>query len=282
MHTLNGLKLFLFHLLPPLLPSKSSETFLQLNGIPELIFSDNGTSFTSDEFKEFVTRNGIRHRTSSPYHPATNGLAERAVQLVKSGLRNNTKGELELRLARILFKYRNTPHSTTGVKPAELLLGCKPRTHLDLLHPDIAPRVEKKQAAQKEAHDNKKPERFFEVGDRILARNFQKGEKWLTGQIEIELGPQSYFIKLSSGKIVRRHLDHVQIRSMPESESQLPELVLPPIEEANNPLIVDNPVNEPVQNPNGKGNQSVHRSSRHRNPPNRYSPHISKRRGVEV
>ena len=49
------------------------------HGIPGLIFSDNGTSFTSDEFKKFVRRNGIRHRTSAPYHPATNGLAERAV-----------------------------------------------------------------------------------------------------------------------------------------------------------------------------------------------------------
>ena len=44
---------------------------------------------------------------------------------------------------------------------------------------------------------------------------------------------------------------------MPESESQLPELVLPPIEEANDPPNVDNPVNKPVQNPNGKGNQCV-------------------------
>ena len=87
-------------------------------------------------FKEFVRRNGIRHRTSAPYHPATNGLAERAVQVVKTGLRKNTEGDMGLRLARLLFKYRNTPHTTTGVTPAELLLGRKPRCHIDLLHPD--------------------------------------------------------------------------------------------------------------------------------------------------
>ena len=42
-------------------------------------------------------------------------------------------------------------------------------------------------------------------------------------------------------------------------ESQLRELVLPPIEDANNPPNVGNPVNEPVQNPNG--NHHVRRSS---------------------
>ena len=125
------------------------------------------------------------------------------MQLVKSGLCKNTKGELELHLARILFKYRNTPHSMTGVTPAELLLGHKSRTHINLLHPNIGPRIEKKQAAQKDAHDNKQPERPFKVSDPIIAWNFQKGEKRLTGHIEKVLGPQSYLIKLNSGKLVR-------------------------------------------------------------------------------
>lgn len=47
-----------------------------IHGIPELIVLDNGTSFTGNEFKELETRNGIRHHTTSPYHIATNGLAE--------------------------------------------------------------------------------------------------------------------------------------------------------------------------------------------------------------
>jgi transposase InsO family protein len=92
------------------------------HGVPELLFSDNGSSFTSEEFRDFVQKNGIRHRTSSPYHPATNGLAERAVQVVKSGLRKTPEGDMDLRLARLLFKYRNTLHATTGMSPAELLL----------------------------------------------------------------------------------------------------------------------------------------------------------------
>ena len=49
------------------------------HGLPEVIVSDNGTAFTSEGFAAFVRRNGIRHLTSAPYHPALNGLAERAV-----------------------------------------------------------------------------------------------------------------------------------------------------------------------------------------------------------
>lgn len=41
------------------------------HGIPELLVSDNGSVFTSAEFKCFTQQNGIRHATSAPYHPAT-------------------------------------------------------------------------------------------------------------------------------------------------------------------------------------------------------------------
>ncbi len=59
-------------------------------GLPEMIVSDNGPAFTSAELKEFVEKNGMRHLTTAPYHAASNGLAERAVQTVKRGLLKQT------------------------------------------------------------------------------------------------------------------------------------------------------------------------------------------------
>jgi hypothetical protein len=47
------------------------------HGIPELIVSDNGPQFTSTDFEEFARANGIKYVRSSPYHPASNGEAER-------------------------------------------------------------------------------------------------------------------------------------------------------------------------------------------------------------
>lgn len=255
-------------------PSTSSHATVKVlrnlfatHGIPELLFSDNGTAFTSEEFKQFVTKNGIRHRTSAPYHPATNGLAERAVQVVKAGLRKNSEGDIDLRLARILFKYRNTPHSTTGVTPAELLLGRKPRTHLDLLHPDMASHVAKKQNEQKKAHDKRQPERSFKVNDLVIVRNFQHGNKWLQGKISKVLGPRSYLVALDNGKNVRRHVDHIRIRIVSE-DPQFSESILPPEErliESRDTDVSESPP-EPEQS-----TVSLRRSDRPKQPPNRYS-----------
>ena len=46
------------------------------HGLPEMLVTDNGSVFTSTQFKQFLKQNGIRHVTSAPYHPASNGLAE--------------------------------------------------------------------------------------------------------------------------------------------------------------------------------------------------------------
>ena len=46
---------------------------------------------------------------------------------MKAGVKR-LKGSLEVRLSRFLFKYRVTPQATTGIAPAELLMGRRLRT----------------------------------------------------------------------------------------------------------------------------------------------------------
>ena len=58
---------------------KMRSTFAS-HGLPEIVVSDNGSNFVSSEFKSFLQKNGIKHITSAPYHPSTNGLVERAVK----------------------------------------------------------------------------------------------------------------------------------------------------------------------------------------------------------
>ena len=55
-------------------------------GLPELLVSDNGPQFVSREFQEWLARQCIQHIRSSPYHPQSNGAAERCVQTFKNAL----------------------------------------------------------------------------------------------------------------------------------------------------------------------------------------------------
>ena len=127
--------------------STSSEvTILKLqqifstHGLPEQIVSDNGPAFTSHEFKDYMKQCGIHHIRTSPYHPSSNGLAERAVQTFKSSLKK-LEGNVKTRLFTFLARYWVTARFTTELSPAELLMGRKLRTTLDLMHPDVSRKV---------------------------------------------------------------------------------------------------------------------------------------------
>ena len=84
-------------------------------GLPKVMATDNGTCSTSSDFAEFARRNQIRHVRIAPYHPSSNGLAERAVQTFKLGMKKQTNGMLQTKLSRFLFHYRLSPNATTGI-----------------------------------------------------------------------------------------------------------------------------------------------------------------------
>ena len=69
------------------------------HGLPELLVSDNGTCFTSTEFKDFLKKMIFPHVTSAPYHPASNGLAERGVQTLKRMIKKCPEGTLTAKVS---------------------------------------------------------------------------------------------------------------------------------------------------------------------------------------
>ena len=241
-------------------------SIFSVHGLPEIVVTDNGTAFTSSEFAKFMKLNGIRHVRMAPYHPASNGQAERAVKIFKEHLKKGSSESLDTQLSRFLFRYRITPHSVTGVSPAELLMGQRSRSQLDLVRPNVEQQVYNRQLTEQINRGG--GERTFSMGNPIFAKNFASGQKWLLGTIVRSCGPCSYLIELPDGRMIRRHVDHVRARSIE---------VHPNSNEATDDWVNDGPAPTYSQPPppvtgepaTGTG-MPVRRSTRTSHPPDRY------------
>ncbi|KAK2575255.1 hypothetical protein KPH14_000859 [Odynerus spinipes] len=184
---------------------KCRQTFATF-GIPEVVVSDNGRHFTSYEFAHFLKTNGIIHKTTAPFHPATSGQAERFIQTLKMALKkrlqeNVNKTELTKIVHQFLLHYRTTSHQTTGTSPAEKMLNRRLRTRLDLLLP-----------AHNSKSGNRSTEgriRSLQVGDRVQCRNYYGRIKWKFGKVEKQIGQLHYIVRLDNGKAWKRHIDQI-------------------------------------------------------------------------
>lgn len=105
-------------------------------GVPDVLVSDNGTQFKSNSFNEFCAINGVKHLHSPPYHPQSNGQAERFVDTFKRALLKSKGEELTPdALQTFLQCYRTTPNAALPNQstPAEQMFGRKIRIPLDLM-----------------------------------------------------------------------------------------------------------------------------------------------------
>ena len=242
---------------------ESIRASIATHGIPDIIVSDNGSCFTSQEFELFCRSNGITHIKSAPYHPASNGLAERMVQMLKQGLEKMEVGTFQEKLQRVLMAYRNTPHTTTGITPAELLLGRKPQTSVDLAKPNIAERVRRKQSEQKQHHDNKARNRSFSTQQDAYVRNFGTSSQWIRAQIREQHGPLSFTCRLQDGRIVKRHQDHIKARY--KREENVADTNCTP--EDKRPVIYEGDVGEPAAHAQEKQKETHQQTGRDKKRP---------------
>ncbi|CAH8529728.1 unnamed protein product [Dicrocoelium dendriticum] len=191
----------------------------QYFGTPEMLVTDNGAQFTSTLFREFCMQNGIQHKFSPPYHPQSNGQAERFVDTFKRAL---LKAE-GTRVSRdaiqpFLRMYRNTPNPNTpeGKSPSECLFGRKIRTTFDSLIPR---NVEKRNGQPRRGQNNRL--RTFKIGDLVYARNFQTPERWVSGTVSGKRGKVIYEIMVGKDKWTR-HINHLRQRHGKTQRDQEP------------------------------------------------------------
>ena len=104
------------------------------HGVPTSVQTDNGTSYTGKEFKEMCQKYNIKHITSSPYRPQSNGLVERNNKTIGNALRSYCMSNQEtwdLYLPSIVFSMNNTENRSTGYSPFFLTYGRNPKTVID-------------------------------------------------------------------------------------------------------------------------------------------------------
>ena len=150
-------------------------------GVVKQIISD-GRTFTSAEFQSFVKNNGIIHKTSAPWHPATQGLVERFVQTFKQAMKSALAdgGSLNQKITYFLLQYRNAVHRTTNESLAKLLLGRQLRSPLDLIKPNTRDTVEKRQF---ESFTEPKCSQFSKE-EKVMVRDYRENtNKWTDAKI---------------------------------------------------------------------------------------------------
>ena len=178
-------------------------------GIPKMLVSDNAAGFTSHVFADFMKRLGIKHVRSTPHHPKTNGLAERMVQFIKTGLKSQSDDQpMQTKLDKILLKYRITPHCSTGESPCQLLFGRKIRTRFDNLRPSVTDVITEN---QEKSAKNDLPMRSFSEGDTVLVKDYRGNkEQWLPCTVEARTAATSYRVRTADGATWRRHADQMR------------------------------------------------------------------------
>ena len=245
-------------------------------GLPKTLVSDNGPQFASADFANWCRSNGIVHMTSAPFHPSSNGEAERLVGVFKRAMQRSVveEGLEKDQAARaFLIEYRSTPHSTTGRTPAELMLGRQFRTQLSLLQPDLP--HEKKQQLAKPVRPAK-----LSNGDHVFIRNYgvNRRVKWIPGRITSSVGTRMLNVQCADG-VHRRHVDQMRHRV-----KVLPTYSQPPVDEFRFPVATrsatptpgsprcETPTRDVQLDAPNVASPVLRRSTRDRHPPSTYSP----------
>ena len=204
--------------------SKLVEMFSRY-GDAETIVSDNGTQFSSAQFSKFVADRGIKHLKTAPYHPQSNGQAERFVGTLKRALQKlKNEGTSKEILEIFLQTYRSTP-KVDALSPAELFLNRKIKTILDLLKPPTIKLSSGRNEHEENIFNKKhgaKP-RSFKVNEMVYAQIFRnKSYIWVPGKILERKGTVNYIVSISfknKKQVIHSHVNQLKKRFNPNEHT---------------------------------------------------------------
>ncbi|XP_053968274.1 uncharacterized protein K02A2.6-like [Anastrepha ludens] len=182
-------------------------TLFASEGLPETIVSDNGPQLTADAFKTFCHQNAIKHITIAPFHPPSNGLAERFVRTFKTAVKKNIDDGLQVNesVLKFISSYRTMPNAK-GISPAHLLHGRPARTLFSQMF-----------SVENGKNDFKQTSTKFSSNESVYIRNYGRGEKWLKGVVDRHLGKVMYVVRTSMGYF-KRHQNQMKSRHLNDAK----------------------------------------------------------------
>ena len=186
-----------------------------IEGTPDEIMSDNGPPFNGKEFSDFLSGLGIRHSTSSPNYPQSNGFIERQIQTVKRLMEKATATGRSFQEA--LTGLRAQPLGDGLPSPAEILHGrsltTRKATPVDIKA--VRDSLIALQAKYIKGHDKAhqaRAQRQLVTGEEVYY--LSSNNNWLLGIITgtRDTG-RSYDVLAGDGTLLRRNRSHLKPRS---------------------------------------------------------------------
>ncbi|KII64181.1 Pro-Pol polyprotein [Thelohanellus kitauei] len=225
-----------------LLTIAALKSIFAIEGLPETIVSDNGKQFVSAEFANFCNRNNIKRVLSPPYHPSSNGQAERFVQTFKSSINKQMADgtDLDEAVFECLLTYRSTPFDGE-LTPFELLHGRQARNFL-------ASRIKAPKSYQWSDSE-------FSSNQRVWIREYNQKNRWLKGIVTRSVGSRLYEVKVG-GRIMIRHRNQMRLCHRESNEEEIQYYHQP----------------ETTENAQEQETQQLRRSTRISRPPERFVP----------
>ncbi|CAM8986465.1 unnamed protein product [Rhodiola kirilowii] len=106
-------------------------------GVPKAIISDQGTHFYNRMMASTLRHYHVHHRTSTAYHPQTNGQAEisnREIKGILEKMVKPTRKDWSQRLEEALWAYRTAYKTPIGTSPFRLVYGKTCNLPVELEH----------------------------------------------------------------------------------------------------------------------------------------------------
>ena len=196
------------------------------HGIPQILISDNGPQYVSDEFNQFAKSWDFEHKTSSPMYSQSNGLAEKTVQTAKRLL--SKAHETGTNFERVLLHYRSTPVDNLA-SPAQLLMGRQICSTLPATTNHLKPKIiEPEEVQEKRQLMQNRQQKYYDQHARKEIKELKPGQavqiqlnsksKWKKGEVvRKDNTPRSYHVRVNGG-VYRRNTKFIKEDKMLEKK----------------------------------------------------------------